>query len=409
MKKGLSLLLSVVMLLSLVSGAFAEQRTVSFLHWRTEDKAAYQELIDKYEAEHPDVKVEMEIIATGDYDTTLLMRLQGGMVADVFATHLGGSYRDNVASGKLLNFVGIDSITSHFTSDAVNYFMVDDALYAAPQTTNAFSVYYNKDIFAQYGLEIPTTLDEFEAVCKTLKDNGVTPMAFAGGETWVTVTFFALMMANCVADDQIWFEIADGRKTMQDEPGFADCFCYVRKLREAGYILPESSGINEKSLLTGFAMGNYAMISTGTWSMSTIRNLNDACNFGLFNMPGTLGTDKGVSHIGLSLCVNKDSAVLDDAVDFAAYMCTPEAVASLCNATGQLTPVSDVTLDNADLAMALALIQTKDGFTSSPHRVPNNAAYDVYCAMTVEAVIADTFDVDERLAYYQGEIDKLNK
>lgn len=409
MKRLVCLLLSAILALGLVSGAFAEQRTVTFLHWRTEDKAAYQELIDKYEAEHPDVKVDMEIIATGDYDTTLLMRLQGGMVADVFATHLGGSYRDNVASGKLLDFTGYDAITSHFTPDAVNYFKVDDALYAAPQTTNAFAVYYNKAIFEKYGLAVPKTLDEFENVCKVLADNGVTPMAFAGGETWVCCTFFALMMANCVEDDQIWFEIADGRKTMQSEAGFADCFRYVRKLREAGYILPESSGVSEESLLTGFALGNYAMISTGTWSMSTIRNVDDTCDFGLFNMPGTLNTDKGVSHIGLSLCVNKESAVLDDAVDFTAYMCSPEAVASLCNATGQLTPVSDVKLDNPDLAMALALMQTKDGFTSSPHRVPNNAAYDVYCAMTVEAIIADTFDVDERLAYYQGEIDKLNK
>ena len=71
--------------------------------------------------------------------------------------------------------------------------------------------------------------------------------------------------------------------------------------------------------------------------------------------------------------------------------------------------MSNVTLTNPDLDMALALLSTKDGFASAPYRVYKNAAYDIYSALAVEAVTAETFDVAERLAYYQGEIDKLNK
>jgi len=57
--------------------------------------------------------------------------------------------------------------------------------------------------------------------------------------------------------------------------------------------------------------------------------------------------------------------------------------------------------------MALALLSTPDGFVSSPFRVPRNDVYDLFNAMTTEAIVADTFDVDARLAYYQSEIDKL--
>ena len=409
MKRFLILLVSVMLLTTLTVIAFAEQRTLSILHWRTEDKDAYQELIRRYEEAHPDVNVEMEIIATGEYDTSLLMRLQGGVVADVFATHLGGSFVDNVSTGNVLDMAGYESITSNYTPDAMSYFNMDGAQYAAPQTTNALAVYYNKAIFAQYGLEVPKTLEEFENVCKVLSENGVVPMAFAAGETWLCTPFLSLLVANCVEDDKIWFKIADGEATFQTDPGFAEAVSFVRKLREAGYILPESSGLSEESMLTGFAIGKYGMISTGTWSMSTVRNIDSTCDFGVFNMPGTLGIERGISFIGLSWCINKNSPVLQDAIDFAAYMSSPEAVSYLCDQTGQLTPVSNVTLTNPDLDMALALLSTKDGFASAPYRVYKNAAYDIYSALAVEAVTAETFDVAERLAYYQGEIDKLNK
>ena len=40
-------------------------------------------------------------------------------------------------------------------------------------------MYYNKAIFDKYGLEVPTTYDEYVQVCDTLKENGVTPVALA--------------------------------------------------------------------------------------------------------------------------------------------------------------------------------------------------------------------------------------
>lgn len=37
------------------------------------------------------------------------------------------------------------------------------------------TVYYNKELFAKYGVQVPTTLAEFEAVLDTFVAAGVTP------------------------------------------------------------------------------------------------------------------------------------------------------------------------------------------------------------------------------------------
>ena len=44
--------------------------------------------------------------------------------------------------------------------------------------------WYNKEIFEQYNLTPPTTMDEWLNVCKTLKDNGITPISVDGVDRW---------------------------------------------------------------------------------------------------------------------------------------------------------------------------------------------------------------------------------
>ena len=57
-----------------------------------------------------------------------------------------------------------------------NGIMDGDTWYGMTSYAEFQRVYYNKDLFAKYGLEIPTTYDEFVEVCQKFVDAGVTPM-----------------------------------------------------------------------------------------------------------------------------------------------------------------------------------------------------------------------------------------
>ena len=59
MKKLISLLLAVAMLLSLGAVALAEEPvTITFQTWNPGDGAEIYEIIDAFEAEHPNIKVD---------------------------------------------------------------------------------------------------------------------------------------------------------------------------------------------------------------------------------------------------------------------------------------------------------------------------------------------------------------
>ena len=58
----------------------------------------------------------------------------------------------------------------------------DGQMYLMPNALYAEYFAYRKDIFGQYGLEVPKTWDEFLNVCKVLKDNGEIPLIVGGKE-----------------------------------------------------------------------------------------------------------------------------------------------------------------------------------------------------------------------------------
>ena len=54
--------------------------------------------------------------------------------------------------------------------------------FGVPNYGEFVEVYYNQDMFTAAGLEVPTTLAEFEQVLQAFTDQGVTPMAQSAAE-----------------------------------------------------------------------------------------------------------------------------------------------------------------------------------------------------------------------------------
>ncbi|MCB0187778.1 MAG: carbohydrate ABC transporter substrate-binding protein, partial [Caldilineaceae bacterium] len=51
-------------------------------------------------------------------------------------------------------------------------------------------IYYNKQVFADYGLTPPATWEEFLQICDTLRANGETPLAISANEPWSNYLWF---------------------------------------------------------------------------------------------------------------------------------------------------------------------------------------------------------------------------
>ncbi|MDX2881101.1 ABC transporter substrate-binding protein, partial [Streptomyces ipomoeae] len=66
----------------------------------------------------------------------------------------------------------------------------DGKYYFVPLTTYPWALFYRKSVFQQHGYEVPTTWDDFVALCKQMKKDGLVPIAFGDKDAWPALGTF---------------------------------------------------------------------------------------------------------------------------------------------------------------------------------------------------------------------------
>ncbi|KQP71608.1 ABC transporter substrate-binding protein [Microbacterium sp. PRC9] len=197
-----------------------------------------------------------------------------------------------------------------------------------PYSVMAASVIYNKQIFDEQGLEVPTTWDELVEVCDALKAAGITPFYATFKDPWTV--------------GQGWFDYAVG--------GEVDVASFYDEMNELGTeVGPDSPVSFEKTLadpvermtqLTSeytnadaasrgygdgnlaFAKGEAAMYLQGPWAFGEIDKTNPDLDLGTFPLPMTDDPDDNKVRVNIDLAawIPEASDQKEGARDFLSYL-----------------------------------------------------------------------------------------
>jgi glucose/mannose transport system substrate-binding protein len=168
-----------------------------FSWWTAEgEKPALDAMLKVYTDKHPNTEV-INAAQTGSENAQDLLerRLTEGNPPDTFQALVGtdlmrwvtrGTTGDATSIMEPIDFIAESEGWSGKFGDAVLQAMtLNGHLYGVPvdmERNNA--LFYNKQIFADNGLQPPTTLDELFTVCAALKAKGITPIALGSIESW---------------------------------------------------------------------------------------------------------------------------------------------------------------------------------------------------------------------------------
>jgi raffinose/stachyose/melibiose transport system substrate-binding protein len=83
-------------------------------------------------------------------------------------------------------------------------------LYALPNEMNIEGIWYNKKIFADNNITVPTTWDDLVADMKKLKDAGVQPVTADGKDGWDVTRWVGMYLFRSVGPDALQ-KVADGQ------------------------------------------------------------------------------------------------------------------------------------------------------------------------------------------------------
>jgi raffinose/stachyose/melibiose transport system substrate-binding protein len=207
------------------------------------------------------VEIQITVLENEAFKTKLTTVLQSGEVPDIFQSWGQGGMIEQVNAG-LLKDISADLEGEWGDSlGALDAFSVDGKNYGVPWDMGAVTFWYNKDLFAKAGVEVPTTWTEFLAACDKLKAAGITPISVGEGDKWPGMHIWAYLVSRIGGAEAFSAAAAtgDARTGSFNDEAFVKAGYELKKLVDAGYFQEGFLGATHDQMNATFGNGEAAM------------------------------------------------------------------------------------------------------------------------------------------------------
>lgn len=273
-------------------------QSVEIFSWWTGagEEDGLKALIQLFKEVHPDIEVINAAVSGGagtNAKAVLASRMQGGDPPGTFQVHGGAELNSGwVAAGKMqpLN----DLFTSEgwmdkFPQDLIDMVSSDGNIWSVPVNIHRANVlWYNKKVFADHNLEVPTTFEEFFEVADALQAKGITPLALGDKEPWTATQLLETIMLGVMGADkynQLW-----AGELAADDAVVVESFEIFKKM--LAYVNDDHAARNWQDASQLVANGEAAMNVMGDWAKGYFSNdlkLETNVDFGYVPTPNTAG------------------------------------------------------------------------------------------------------------------------
>lgn len=366
-----------------------------------------QQLLDMYMAEHPNVHIQLETLDDNSYQTKFKAYVTANEVPDISMLYLTPSWMDPLLDGGIFEPVDPNAIADyHFAEGSLDTATRDGKIYGLSRNTDAWVFYYNKELFKEYNVEVPTTFDELLAAGKVFKDAGIIPVAMDGADGWPDTKWITAIIGQ-ITGSQTSSKVSKAMKNGDFSEAYWLEACELategaKELFDYGF---ETCDYGTSQNL--FVNGQAAMWWMGTWEMS----LKTDFELGAFTMPAVSGYDDRalLAYSGGGYGVSASSEHKDVAMDIFLYIFEPEHWSKLCwengicmsaqdffnYTTGNETPVQKDILDAMNKAAT---------WTGLDYSCQGDYAMETYCwdgALAMMAGITTPQEYVDYLAAYK--------
>ncbi|GAA4465152.1 ABC transporter substrate-binding protein [Phytohabitans houttuyneae] len=251
--------------------------------WRTEDLTMWQdEILPVFEKANPTIDVRFNPINTNEYNAAIQSQVDGGTGPDLITCRPYDVNRAWIGKGYFEKLDG-KPVLDKFDAQSLEAWSGDDGgRYCVPTASVLAGFFYNKDIFAELNLQVPTTQDEFLAVLKAVKDNGkYEPLALGSAESW------QLAYNGLYSIGPAYWKGEEGRKGLIDgtkkvtDPDFVAAFAAFDAWRP--YLPKGHESLKYADMTQLFSLGKAAVLPDGSWDINQVTA--NGIEIGVFGPP----------------------------------------------------------------------------------------------------------------------------
>ncbi|NQX26742.1 extracellular solute-binding protein [Microbacteriaceae bacterium VKM Ac-2854] len=320
--------------------------TLDFFQFKAEAVEDFARIITEFEAANPDIRVIANNVP--DPDTAIRTLLVKDKVPDVLTLNGSGYYADLAKAGVFHDFTG-DELVERVNPAALK--ILDDLgsfngeeVNALAFANNADGILYNRTIFAENGIEVPTTWDELIAVCDALVAAGVTPFYGALLDNWTGAPAFNALGGQLQPVGFFDDMRAEGANLGPDSP-VSFTKDYATTMERLGQIFSYTQegafGRGYDDGNQAFAAGEAAMYPQGIWAINPVRTNNPDIDLGVFPYPvlDDPADTRVTSGVDVAIAIGRGTPKLAAAKRFVDFLLSPEVVEPYVESQAAFSPL----------------------------------------------------------------------
>ena len=354
MKKLTFIILGLLALIAVGSIQAQEPVTLTYMASQGWVPDAEIELGAKFEAE-TGIHVDYQIVPSDQYFTVLQTRLNTGEATDIFGgqsgvTDLIVNYNVEVNAVDLSDEPWVERMDPLVLAQStVNGKVYGLTLWDVTGTT--WVINYNKTIFEEQGLSVPTTYADLKSTCESLMGAGITPIFEPIASGWHHVLWFPELGPRYEeVTPGLAEELNTNQATFAGNPTMLTVVEQLKELYDMGCFGDNALADTTDFTTEALASGEYAMALTNlTGPQAVVQDYPDVNpdTFGFFVMPLADNQDLNINPAGPTKFIYSGSDHIDEAKQYFDFLTRPENLQYLIdNDPGTRTlPFDNLALD----------------------------------------------------------------
>ena len=326
---------------------------IDFFHrWPNEPrKSFYDDKVKEYMEQNPDVHINVDYVLNDAYKEKVRVLVSSDELPDIFTAWSDSFAKNLVSSERIMPLNEVIQDDEEWSSKIIDSqfggFTFDDTTYGIPFTVDGKAFFYNKAIFEENNIEVPTTYDELLAALDKLQSAGYEqPLVEGLTNTWAISHYLGTIFER-VVDPAILDKDYNEETAEFTDQGYIQGLEIFEEL--TGYMGDVSTAIDHEAARNMFAAGEVPVLYMQFAEVKMVEEAGDV-EFGFFDFPaveGAAGDPTALTGAPEGWMVSKNAP--EETVDFLKFLTSEETAAEFTKTDGQLNAIEgSVTEENVN-------------------------------------------------------------
>jgi len=341
--------------------------TISFMASQDWIQDAELDLSKKF-TEETGIKIDYQIVPSDQYYNLLMTKINTGECTDIYASQSGKfDIQTQLNVTKNAMDLSNESWAKNVDPLAATELSVDGKLYGQPvqDLSAVWAIAYNKQIFSDLKLSIPTNYAEFKKVCDAILAAGKTPIYECVSDGWHHVLWFPETAVEAeVATPGLFDKLNNNETTLAQDPTLKLILTQIKEMADLGYWGDNYMSNAYADSATNIASGEYVMTLANQGFGAEVNTVDPnfaVDNIGYFVIPLADNQTLNMNPSGPSRFIYSGSKNADAAKQYMAFLASDESLAYL---TENVAKFNKLSFSNAPSKYTPTIQEFYDRYTS---------------------------------------------